>query len=101
MRNPTSSRRALVVQSLVLAATVCGGRAFAQAAGPNSAQNAADTAPNADQLQEVVVTAQFRNENSQQTPLAITAISAQSLEQRSETNLAQVAASVPSVSLLP
>jgi iron complex outermembrane receptor protein len=100
MRNPISSRRALVIHSLVLAAAVCGGRAYAQTTGAASAQNAqAGTAAdqNGDQVQEVVVTAQFRNENSQQTPLAMTAISAQSLEQRNETNLAQVAASVPSV----
>jgi iron complex outermembrane recepter protein len=94
----------LVVQSLILATAVCGGRAFAQAAGPASGQNApvqTVAGANGDQLQEVVVTAQFRNENAQQTPLAITAISAAALEQRNETNLAQVAASVPSVSLLP
>jgi iron complex outermembrane receptor protein len=101
MRNPRSSRRALVIQSLMLAAAECGGRAFAQAAGTAPAQITTGTGPNGDQLQEVVVTAQFRNENSQQTPLAMTAISAQSLEQRSETNLSQVAASVPSVTLLP
>jgi iron complex outermembrane recepter protein len=54
-----------------------------------------------DQLAEVVVTAQFRNENVQETPLAITAINAQMLEERNQTNLAQVAADVPSVTLLP
>jgi outer membrane receptor protein involved in Fe transport len=69
MRNPRSSRRLLVVQTLILATALCG-RAFAQAAGPPASQNATDTGSNGDQLQEVVVTAQFRNENAQQTPLA-------------------------------
>ena len=55
----------------------------------------------ADQLQEVVVTAQFRNESVQETPLAITAINAQMLEDRNQTHLAQIAAQVPSTTLLP
>src|SRR3984957_12782758 len=55
----------------------------------------------ADQLQEVVVTAQFRNESVQETPLAITAINAQMLEDRNQPHLAQIAAQVPSPTLLP
>jgi iron complex outermembrane recepter protein len=55
----------------------------------------------ADQLQEVVVTAQFRNESVQETPLAITAINAQMLEDRNQTHLSQIAAQVPSTTLLP
>src|SRR3984957_5276575 len=54
-----------------------------------------------DQLQEVVVTAQFRNESVQATPLAITAINAQMLEDRNQTHLSQIAAQVPSTTLLP
>jgi len=46
-----------------------------------AAQNAPATS-SSDQLQEVVVTAQFRSESVQQTPLAITAINAAMLEQR-------------------
>ncbi len=80
MRNTGSLRRFLFIPSLVLVPIVCGGgRALAQTAGQASTQNGAAqtaTSPNSDQLQEVVVTAQFRNENAQQTPLAITAISA-------------------------
>ena len=67
------------------------------------AQTAPAQAPStgADQLQEVVVTAQFRNESVQQTPLAITAINAQMLEDRNQTHLSQIAAQVPSTTLLP
>jgi iron complex outermembrane receptor protein len=73
------------------------GAALAQTA---PAQSAAPTA-STDQLQEVVVTAQFRNESVQQTPLAITAINSQMLEQRGQTSLAQITSDVPSVSLTP
>jgi len=75
---------------------------FAASAVAQTAPTPSTTASNSgDQLQEVVVTAQFRNESVQQTPLAITAINAQMLAERSQTNLAQVAAQVPSTTLLP
>jgi iron complex outermembrane receptor protein len=50
---------------------------------------------------DVVVTAQFREQNLQQTPIAITAVNAQTLEQRSQTNLVQVAQQAPNVTLQP
>jgi iron complex outermembrane receptor protein len=70
---------------------------LAQASGELPTQ---EPAP-AQGLQEVVVTAQFRNESAQQAPLAITAINAQMLTDRGQTSLAQVAADVPSLTLLP
>jgi iron complex outermembrane recepter protein len=81
---------AVAIPSLLAAA------APAQTTSPETA-----APPAGDQLQEVVVTAQFRRENVQQTPLAITAINAQTLESRNQTNLAQVASQVPSTTLLP
>jgi len=60
----------------------------------------AQSAPAAgQQLQEVVVTAQFRNESAQQTPLAITAISAEGLAARGQTSLTQITQDAPSVIL--
>jgi iron complex outermembrane recepter protein len=50
-------------------------------------------------LEEVVVTAQFREQNVQQTPLSITAISGDMLESRSQTNIADVANQAPNVTL--
>ena len=50
---------------------------------------------------EIVVTAQFREQNLQDTPLAITAVSAAMLEARSQTDLSQVARQAPNVSLAP
>jgi iron complex outermembrane receptor protein len=52
-------------------------------------------------LEEVVVTAQYKEENLQATPLAITAITAQDLEQRSFTNSSDVALTVPNASFRP
>ncbi len=60
--------------------------------------------PNAGQargVEEIIVTAQFREQNLQDTPLAITAVSAEMLEARSQTNIAQVANQAPSVTLKP
>ncbi len=50
---------------------------------------------------EIVVTAQFREQNLQDTPLAITAIDAASIEAKSQTNLQQVADSAPNVAIRP
>jgi len=53
------------------------------------------------ELQEVVVTAQFRKQDLQQTPIAITAVNAAMLEQRNQTDIAQVASQAPNVTLQP
>lgn len=50
---------------------------------------------------EIVVTAQFREQNLQDTPLAITAVSAEMLEARSQTSIQDVANQAPSVTLKP
>ncbi|HEU4626686.1 MAG TPA: TonB-dependent receptor [Steroidobacteraceae bacterium] len=69
-------------------------QAFAQAA---PADNTADSG----QLQEVTVTAQFRAQNLQETPIAITAVTAAMLEQRNQTDISQVAGQAPNVTLQP
>lgn len=48
---------------------------------------------------EIIVTAQFRSQKLQDTPIAITALNAASLEERSVTNLSQATDSAPSVLL--
>jgi iron complex outermembrane receptor protein len=53
------------------------------------------------QIGEVVVTAQFREQSLQKTPIAITAVNAQMLEQRNQTSLSDVTAQAPNVTLAP
>jgi len=50
-------------------------------------------------LQEVVVTAQFRRQSAQTAPLAITAVSAQQLDERSVTDITDLNAIAPSVNI--
>ncbi len=52
-------------------------------------------------IEEVVITAQFREQNLQQTPIAITAVTAEMLEMRSQNNLAEIASQAPNVTLRP
>ncbi len=52
-------------------------------------------------LEEIIVTAEFREANVQDTPIAITAVNAEMLDARSQTNLAQITAQTPNVSLRP
>ena len=71
---------------------------------PAHAQDAASAAPGGsagNTVGEVVVTAQFREQNLQKTPLAITAVNAQMLENRNQTSLADVTAQAPNVTLAP
>ena len=44
---------------------------------------------------EIIVTAQFRAQSVQEAPLAITAISAETLEARSQTDIRDIAAQAP------
>ncbi len=50
---------------------------------------------------EVVVTAQFREQSLQSTPIAITAVNAQMLQSRGQTSIEQVANQAPNVTLKP
>jgi len=52
-----------------------------------------------DLLQEVVVTAQFRQQRLQDTPIAVTAVNAAMLEARGDTNLVDVSNQAPNVNL--
>lgn len=50
---------------------------------------------------EIIVTAQFREAKLQDTPIAITAVNAEMLEARGQTDISQVAAQAPNVTLKP
>ncbi len=72
--------------------------AFAQdtAAAPTAATPRAATPP-ADTGDDVVVTARFRNESLQSVPIAITAVSGQSLAERQLNTVENIAATIPAV----
>lgn len=63
------------------------------------AEDAKDTKPTA--AAEIVVTAQFRAQNQQETPLAITAVSAEMMQARSQSNVQEIAAQAPGLNLQP
>lgn len=91
-----SRRVAVAVRfTLSLAAACLSNLAQAQGA-PAPAEPEAQNAPD---LQEIVVTAQFRRQNVQDTPLAITAMSGETLEARSQNSIAEIAGQVPNVAL--
>lgn len=81
--------------------------ALAFAAVPAAAQNQTQSPPPEQQSQDeerapdIVVTAQFREQRLQDTPLAITAIDDALLEARSQTNLQEVTSQAPNVTLRP
>jgi iron complex outermembrane receptor protein len=53
------------------------------------------------ELSEVVVTAQFREQDLQKTPIAITAVNNEMMEARSQNSLNQIADQAPSITLAP
>jgi iron complex outermembrane receptor protein len=53
------------------------------------------------QLEEIIVTAEFREANVQETPIAITAVNAAILESRGQTNIVDVARQAPNVTMTP
>ena len=88
--------------ALGFALLASGSAALAQAApSPAPAPTPAAGEAQTSQGEEIVVTAQFREQNLQTTPLAITAVSGAMMEARSQTNISQVAAQAPSVTLKP
>ena len=98
------------VRRLVTGRRLLSGVAIALAPLPAWAQEAAPPAaapaPAVDETaqsgnQDIVVTAQFREQRLQDTPIAITAVNAAMLEARSQTDISQVAAQAPSVTLKP
>jgi iron complex outermembrane receptor protein len=82
-----------VVSALALSAAL---------AVPAYAQDeAADQADEGARNTDIIVTAEFRERALQETPIAITAVNAEMLEARGQTDIAQVAAQAPNVVLRP
>lgn len=70
---------------------------------PALAQDQAATGGNEGPLRydDIVVTAQFRSQSLQKTPIAITAVNAEIMEARSQTSVVDIANQAPSVTLKP
>jgi iron complex outermembrane receptor protein len=85
------SRFALLASSALLA--------FAGAVAPARAQSDAAASPAASGVEEIVVTAERRTTNIQTTPLAITAISQDSLQKENVNQLADINGRVPSLEI--
>ena len=66
-----------------------------------AATGTVDAQQEAGRNNEIIVTAEFREARLQDTPIAITAVNAAMLEQRGQTNISQVAAQAPNVTLTP
>ena len=88
--------------TLLTGAAVFAGLGFATA--PAFAQDdatGAEAAPTSEPGAEIVVTAQFREQRLQDTPLAITAVNSEMLEARCQTNISEITDQAPSVTLKP
>lgn len=90
-RRRSVARARFVASLAVTASMICATQVLAQAATP----------PSGDRIETVTVTAEFRKESLQNTPIAITAVDARMLQARGQTNITQVAAQAPNVSLRP
>nr|MBO2512727.1 TonB-dependent receptor [Gammaproteobacteria bacterium] len=80
-------QRTLISASCLAAISALAGKAAAQ-----EGARAGDSS-----IEEVVVTAQMREQNVQEIPLSITAISGDMLEARGQTNIREISAQVPNV----
>src|ERR1700733_6303283 len=76
------------------------GAVFAFGGGVSQAQQAVAPSDSA-MLEEVVVTARYRSEDLQKTPISIVTLSAETLEARGITDLVQVTQAAPNVTLAP
>jgi iron complex outermembrane receptor protein len=97
MKDRTLSRWAIAASTLALTALVAGSPAMAQTAPPTPAtpDNMAST------MDDIIVTAQFRSQNLQDTPLSITALGASGLEARSYSRVTDITDAAPNVVIKP
>lgn len=91
----TNRRRAM------LASVSATALAFCVVAASAPAMAAAAAANEGIQIEEVVVTAQFREQKLQDTPIAITAVNAELMAARSQTSITDIANQAPNVMLKP
>ena len=73
--------------------------AQAGASAPAAAQSTSDRPADTGELQEVTVTARYRAEGLEKTPISITALTGDELTQRGIVNVADLSATIPSTTL--
>ncbi|WP_226015798.1 TonB-dependent receptor [Novosphingobium sp. FKTRR1] len=94
----TTTRR--VRRALFAGVSACAALAATPAlAAPAEEASATDADTGNNTIQEIIVTAQFRNQKVQDTPLSITAVDSALLTSRNQTDLSQIAAQAPNVTL--
>ena len=93
-RTGTLRRRAVSTVSSLALASALSFTFAAASSGPALAQDE-------NVLETITVTAQFRKQNLQQTPIAITAVNSEMMDARSQTSIYQVSAQAPNVTLKP
>ena len=89
----------IAIASILLAGQAALASDVSKDAASGNASGATEASTSA--LPEVTVTAQFRAQNLQNTPVAITAVNAAMMDARSETSIYQVSMQAPSVTLKP
>lgn len=94
MKGMTRPRKASVGIGFLLA-----GSALGLAGLPGSALAQETTGTKDNEVPDIVVTAQFRDQNLQETPLAITAVSADMMTARSQVGIADVVTRTPGVTM--
>jgi iron complex outermembrane recepter protein len=99
--NPLHSATSIfaLAGAISIAAPAAAQEASAQEANATDANAQNDKQPSAPATEEMVVTAQFRAQKVQDTPLAITAVSGTMLEARGQTSIADVGNQAPNVTL--
>ena len=91
-------KHSLLFGTAIVTASLAG-NAYAQDVPPAAASEPPAAAQDADTIGDIVVTAQFRSQRLQDTPLAITAVSGAALEEKGATSILDVANTAPNVTM--
>jgi iron complex outermembrane receptor protein len=98
---------ALYGSALARSSLILGASMMAMALAAPAAAQSTEAPPVEDEAEAaaggnvITVTAQFREQALQDTPLAITAVNSEMLEARSQTNISEITAQAPSVTMKP
>src|ERR1700723_3206089 len=97
MLKSTTFRSTLAVACALSMST----RAIADSPNSNNANSSADNSASSTQLQEVLVTAQKREERLQDVPIPVSVVSTAALTENNQTKLTDYYTEVPGLSIAP